>query len=84
MRSRVTIRRVRSWKTEHDQGINSYSFCSWRVSGEQLVIECNEALILTPEIDGIGVEVEDLGFKGKARIKRGPVSAEISPSTVHE
>lgn len=84
MRSRLTIRDVRSWKAEHDQGINSYSFCSWRVSNGQLVIECNEALVLTFEIGRIDVELEDLGFKGKARIKRGPMGVETSWSTVHE
>ena len=84
MLSRLTIRNVRSWKAEHDQAINSYSFCTWRVSTEQVVIECNEALVLTIDINGVDIELEDLGFKGKARIKRGPMGVEISGSTVHE
>lgn len=84
MRSRVTIRHARSWKSEHDQGINSYSFCSWQLSRGTLVIECNEALVLTFEIDAVDVQVEDIGFKGKARIRRGPMGVETSWSTVHE
>lgn len=84
MRSRVTIGCVRSWKPEHDQGINSYTFCSWRFSEGHMVIECNEALVLSFEIERIDVEVEDLGFKGKARIKRGPMGVETSCSTVHD
>jgi hypothetical protein len=84
MRSLVTIRHVRSWQFEHDQGINSYSFCSWGVSDSVMIIECNEALILTVSIDAIDVRVEDIGFKGKARIRRGPMGTETSSSEVHE
>jgi hypothetical protein len=84
LRSRLTIRDVRSWKAEHDQGINNYSFCSWHVFNGQLVIECNEALVLTFNIGRVDVKLEDLGFKGKARIKRGPMGVETSWSTVYE
>jgi len=84
MRTRLTIRRVRSWKPEHDQGINSLLLLLVASGWGCLGIETNQALVLTIEVEGVDVEVEDLGFKGKARIKRGPMGIETSWSTVHE
>ena len=83
MQSLVTIRHVRMWKPKNDQGINSYSFCSWRLAEGTLVIECNEALVLTFEIGAVDVQVEDIGFKGKAKIGRGPMGTETSSCTVY-
>ncbi len=84
MHSRVTIRQVRSWNSEHDQGIGSYTFCLCCVRDGRLIIECNEALVILFEIDGIDVEIKDLGFKGKARIRRGLMGIELSDSVIHE
>ncbi|MFO8011721.1 MAG: hypothetical protein R6X20_00305 [Phycisphaerae bacterium] len=84
MRSVVTLRRVRSWEVLHDQGINSYSFNVWRLANGVLEVQCCESLLLRFEVDSLDVEVEDTGFKGKARIKRGPMGIESSTGRVYE
>jgi len=83
MHSRVTIRKIRSWDFIEDQGIGCYTFCSWSFHDERLIIKCNEALIISFETDGIDVEIEDVGFRGKAKIRRGLMGLEISDSTIH-
>lgn len=83
--SLVTIRGVRSFKVLKDQGINSYTFNSWSHSGEILEVECNEAMVLILTVDKCDVEVSDIGFSGKARIKRGLGGLlESSTSKVYE
>ena len=84
MRSIVTIHGVIAQQTHHDQGIGSYSFCSWNYSDGKITIECNEALILIVEVDRLEVQFADIGFSGKARIERGPGGVEISSNKVYE
>ena len=84
MRSVVTINGVLAWHIHHDQGIESYTFCSWNYSDGKIIIECNEALILTLEVDRLNIQFADIGFLGKARIERGQGGIEISSSTVYD
>jgi len=84
MRSELIIRRVESWRVEEDQGINTYTFCSWRVAARRLVAECNEVMKLIFEAGGIDVELRDLGFRGKARVKRGPLGVQLLSGEIYD
>lgn len=84
MRSLVTIRTVRSWEALKDQGIGSYSFCTWHFSEGIIEVKCNEALVLKFHVDDLDVNVANVGFQGKARIKRGPWGMDSFTGRIHE
>jgi hypothetical protein len=83
-RSVLTIRNVKSWEALQDQGINCYSFFSWRWSNNVLEAECNETMVLKFRVDQLDVELSDIGFEGRARITRGPGGTELTSGTVYE
>lgn len=70
MRSEVLIRHVRSWDKEDGLGIGDYSFNDWEWAGNTLKIVFCEVLILTVVVDKLDITMSDLGFNGRARIKR--------------
>ncbi len=84
MHSVVTIRRVRAWKTVRDQGINSYMFESLRYEKDIIEIKSCEVMVLKLAVDDLDVTVADIGLKGKAQIKRGPLGIERFSGRVYE
>jgi len=84
MHSVVIIHGVHALNIHHDQGIGSYTFCSWTYSDGNITIECNEALILKLIVDRLEIQVTDIGFSGKAQIERGPGGIEISSNNVYD
>ena len=66
-----------------DQGIETYTFSSMAYSEGKLVVKSSEALVLTFTVDAIDVEVRDIGFRGKARVKYWPMGIETPSSKVY-
>lgn len=84
MRSMVTLRKVLSWDVWNDQGINTYDFHSWRYKKETIEVESLAGMVLKFVVESIDVEIKDIGFKGKARIKRGWRGIESFSGKVYE
>jgi hypothetical protein len=83
MRSELLIRHVRGWDKEDDQGIGDYSFNDWEWAGNTVKIFFCEALILTVVVDKLEITMTDLGFNGRARIRRYLGGSESSSGQVY-
>jgi hypothetical protein len=82
MRSEVLVRHVSTWQKHQDQGIGEYSFNEWAFDGRKITIEFCQALVVTIAVDRLEITMADLGFSGKARIKRFRGGAEASSGEV--
>lgn len=84
MHSLVQIRNVTSWESLEDQGINSYTFDTWSYTDGLIEVTSCERLILRFRVQGLDIEVSDIGFRGKGRIKTFLYLIESSSDTVYE
>jgi hypothetical protein len=83
MRSIVLVKNVTDWRKIDDQEIGDYTFNRFNYVQSRLIISCCELLVIEIDVSNIEVIMKDLGFSGKARIKRRKSGAEISSNTVY-
>jgi hypothetical protein len=84
MHSLVKIRNVKSWEVLGDQGINTYTFDTWSYRDALIELVCSQRLILRFQVQGLDIEVSDIGFRGRGRIKTFLFLIESSSTAVYE